>query len=126
MLRASVFGASRRQDEPQHADRRQMIVSTAPHRPLPFINLTAYAMKNDQILIQISEFCRPVEMAESNLGRRAVYDGKLVHRLREGQRITIDTLDRIQAFITGSMPDGVLAAARLRFRQSAGVQNCPL
>src|SRR5258708_18006178 len=42
-------------------------------------------------------------MAESTFGRRAVNDGKLVARLREGKRITIDTLDRIQAFIAASM-----------------------
>ena len=41
-------------------------------------------MKNDQILSQISEFCRNADMAESTFGRRAVNDGKLVHRLREG------------------------------------------
>src|SRR6266705_1902758 len=64
-------------------------------------------MKNDQILSQISEFCRQADMAESTFGRRAVNDGKLVHRLREGKRITIDTLDRIQAYIaasTGTLP----------------------
>src|ERR1043165_7068905 len=65
-------------------------------------------MKNDQILAQISDFCRQAEMAESTFGRRAVNDGKLVARLREGKRITIDTLDRIQAFIAASMPGGVL------------------
>ena len=54
-------------------------------------------MKNDQILSLISEFCRQADMAETTFGRRAVNDGKLVHRLREGKRITIDTLDRIQA-----------------------------
>src|ERR1700720_107228 len=64
-------------------------------------------MKNDQILSQISEFCRQADMAESTFGRRAVNDGKLVHRLREGKRITIDTLDRVQAFIAASMPGGV-------------------
>jgi hypothetical protein len=69
----------------------------APDRP----------MKNDQILSQISEYCRQAEMAESTFGRRAVNDGKLVHRLREGKRITIDTLDRIQAYITASMPGGL-------------------
>ena len=52
-------------------------------------------MKNDQILAQISEFCRHADMAELTFGRRAVNDGKLVARLREGKRITIDTLDRI-------------------------------
>src|SRR5436305_10238583 len=60
-------------------------------------------MKNDQILAQISEFCRHADMAESTFGRRAVNDGKLVARLREGKRITIDTLDRIEAFIAASM-----------------------
>src|SRR5256885_5127307 len=64
-------------------------------------------MKNDQILSQISDFCRQSDMAESTFGRRAVNDGKLVHRLREGKRITIDTLDRIQAYIAASMPGGV-------------------
>jgi hypothetical protein len=64
-------------------------------------------MKNDQILSQISEFCRQADMAESTFGRRAVNDGKLVHRLREGKRITIDTLDRIQAYIAASTPGGV-------------------
>src|SRR5258708_4921211 len=64
-------------------------------------------MKNDQILSQISEFCRQADMAESTFGRRAVNDGKLVHRLRKGKRITIDTLDRIQAYIAASMPGGL-------------------
>ncbi len=63
-------------------------------------------MKNDEILSQISEFCRQADMAESTFGRRAVNDGKLVHRLREGKRITIDTLDRIQAYIAAAMPGG--------------------
>jgi len=54
-------------------------------------------MTNDQIIAQISEFCRQADMAESTFGRRAVNDGKLVHRLREGKRITIDSLGRIQA-----------------------------
>src|SRR6202035_2861099 len=63
-------------------------------------------MKNDEILSLISEFCRQADMAESTFGRRAVNDGKLVHRLREGKRITIDTLDRIQAYIAASMPGG--------------------
>ena len=64
-------------------------------------------MKNDQILSLIAEYCRQADMAESTFGRRAVNDGKLVHRLREGKRITIDTLDRIQAYIAASMPGGV-------------------
>ena len=69
-------------------------------------------MKNDQILGQISDYCRQVDMAESTFGRRAVNDGKLVQRLREGKRITIDTLDRIQAFIAQSRPEGAVPPRR--------------
>src|ERR1700749_2168869 len=64
-------------------------------------------MKNDEILSQITGFCRESDMAESTFGRRSVNDGKLVARLGEGKRITIDTLDRIQAYIassTGAVP----------------------
>ena len=64
-------------------------------------------MKNDQILAQITEFCRRADMAESTFGRRTVNDGKLVARLREGKRITTDTLDRIQAYIAASTPGGL-------------------
>ena len=46
------------------------------HPPFPNPGL----MKNDQILSLISEFCRQADMAESTFGRRAVNDGKLVHR----------------------------------------------
>src|SRR5690242_11956437 len=63
---------------------------------------TRPAMKNDQLLSQISEFCQDNDMAETTFGRRAVNDGKLVHRLREGKRITIDTLERIQAYIAAA------------------------
>jgi len=63
-------------------------------------------MKNDQILAHISDYCRQNGMAESTFGRHAVNDGKLVHRLREGKRITVDTLDRIMAYIGASNPDG--------------------
>ena len=64
-------------------------------------------MKHDQLLGQITDFCRRVEMAESTFGRRAVNDGKLVARLREGKRITIDTLERIQLYIAANTPGGV-------------------
>src|ERR1700687_4623849 len=86
----------------------QMMVGHPHNPPLP-TNLaqTLRPMKNDQILSQISEYCRQADMAESTFGRRAVNDGKLVHRLREGKRITIDTLDRIQAYIAASMPGGM-------------------
>jgi len=55
---------------------------------------------NDQILQEISEFCRRRGLAESTFGRRAVNDGKLANRLRNGGRITTDTLERIRSFMT--------------------------
>src|SRR6478752_6161709 len=57
---------------------------------------------NEQILQEISEFCRSRGLAESTFGRRAVNDGKLASRLRNGGRITTDTLDRIRAFMSSN------------------------
>src|SRR5690242_20354858 len=54
---------------------------------------------NEQILQEISDFCRLRGLAESTFGRRAVNDGKLASRLRNGGRITTDTLDRVRAFM---------------------------
>ncbi|EAQ36433.1 hypothetical protein NB311A_20886 [Nitrobacter sp. Nb-311A] len=65
-------------------------------------------MTNEELLSQISSYCRQAGMAESTFGRRAVNDGKLVHRLREGKRITIDTLNRIEAYIVSGSPDGAV------------------
>src|SRR5262252_10682246 len=53
----------------------------------------------DQLLTEISDYCRRVGMAESTFGRRAVNDGKLVSRLRIGGRITTDTAQRVRSFI---------------------------
>ena len=47
----------------------------------------------------IAQFCRSNNMAESTFGRRAVNDGKFVARLRDGARITPETLARINAFM---------------------------
>jgi len=57
------------------------------------------AAMNDQILQEISDFCRQRGLAESTFGRRAVNDGKLANRLRNGGRITTDTLERIRSFM---------------------------
>src|SRR5258707_9994442 len=85
-----------------------MMIGQPHNPPLPTgIFPNPGPMKADQILGLISESCRQADMAETTFGRRAVNDGKLVHRLREGKRITIDTLDRIQAYIAASMPGGV-------------------
>jgi hypothetical protein len=51
------------------------------------------------LLDSISEFCRRIGMAESTFGRRAVNDGKFVARLRDGARITPETLDRVSSYM---------------------------
>jgi hypothetical protein len=54
---------------------------------------------NEQILQEITDFCRQRGLAESTFGRRAVNDGKLASRLRNGGRITTETLERIRNFM---------------------------
>ncbi len=53
------------------------------------------------LLAAISDFCRVHQMAETTFGRRAVNDGKFVSRLRDGARITPETLERLQRFMAG-------------------------
>ena len=73
---------------------------------------------NEQILQEISEFCRQRGLAESTFGRRAVNDGKLASRLRNGGRITTDTLERIRAFMARNA-DGAPARRRVLFDAAA-------
>jgi hypothetical protein len=63
------------------------------------------------LLDSISEFCRRANMAESTFGRRAVNDGKFVSRLRDGARITPETLERVSEFLT---TQGIVAPASPR------------
>jgi hypothetical protein len=56
-------------------------------------------MNAQELLQEISDYCRHTGLAESTFGRRAVNDGKLTTRLRNGGRVTTDTLDRIRTFI---------------------------
>src|SRR5215210_3607636 len=51
------------------------------------------------LLGSISDFCQRTGMAESTFGRRAVNDGKFVARLRDGARVTPETLTRVNQFI---------------------------
>jgi hypothetical protein len=51
------------------------------------------------LLGSISDFCRRTGMAESTFGRRAVNDGKFVARLRDGARVTPETLTRVNEFM---------------------------
>jgi hypothetical protein len=69
---------------------------------------------NDQILQEIGEFCRQRGLAESTFGRRAVNDGKLANRLRNGGRITTDTLERIRNFMARNV-DATPARRRVLF-----------
>jgi hypothetical protein len=79
---------------------------------------------NEQILQEISEFCRMRGLAESTFGRRAVNDGKLASRLRNGGRITTDTLDRIRAFMARNA-DGAPARRRVLFEPTPpGILPC--
>jgi hypothetical protein len=57
---------------------------------------------NEQILQEITDFCRQRGLAESTFGRRAVNDGKLASRLRNGGRITTETLERIRGFMSST------------------------
>src|SRR5271166_4824028 len=62
----------------------------------------AGTMTAQELLQQISDFCRHAGLAESTFGRRAVNDGKLANRLRNGGRITTETVDRIMAFMNAN------------------------
>ena len=59
-------------------------------------------MKLEPLLLEISEYCRQVGLAESTFGRAAINDGKLVSRLRNGGRITTETLDRIRGYMAAN------------------------
>ena len=59
-------------------------------------------MNAQELLQEISDYCRQTGLAESTFGRRAVNDGKLTSRLRHGGRITTETLDRIRGFMASN------------------------
>jgi len=61
--------------------------------------MEAFAEQGGSLLDSISAFCRSSGIAESTFGRRAVNDGKFVARLRDGARITPETLDRVSSFL---------------------------
>src|SRR5262245_13253855 len=61
-------------------------------------------MNAQDLLQEIADYCRHSGLAESTFGRRAVNDGKLTARLRNGGRITTETLDRIRGFMETTTP----------------------
>ena len=61
--------------------------------------MEAVAEQGSSLLESIAAFCRNNGIAESTFGRRAVNDGKFVARLRDGARITPETLARVSGFL---------------------------
>jgi hypothetical protein len=60
------------------------------------------------LLDAITVYCRQAKIAESTFGRLAVNDGKFVSRLRDGSRVTPETLQRITQYIAthgGKVPE---------------------
>jgi hypothetical protein len=83
-------------------------------------------MNAQQLLQEISDYCRQTGLAESTFGRRAVNDGKLAARLRNGGRITTDTLDRIHGFMTAHPPQGPRPIVIERSRETRPTTAPPL
>ena len=80
--------------------------------------LEKLARRSAGLLDTIADFCRLKTMAESTFGRLAVIDGKFVSRLRDGARITPETLERVSAFMAGhgyTAPTNPPALMPLRF-----------
>jgi hypothetical protein len=78
-------------------------------------------MTAEQLLNEIADYCRRVGMAESTFGRRAVNDGKLVGRLRIGGRVTMETVERVRAFMTDHA--SLETRGLVRLRSSMGALN---
>src|SRR5689334_2977740 len=74
-------------------------------------------MNAQELLQQIADYCRHSGLAESTFGRRAVNDGKLTARLRNGGRITTETLDRIRDFMESNQAAPARAAVIERARE---------
>ena len=56
-------------------------------------------MTSSDLLLRVTRYCRDAKMAETTFGRRAVNDGKLVSRLRNGRTVSMRTAERVEAFI---------------------------
>jgi len=84
-------------------------------------------MQAEEILQEISDYCRRAGLAESTFGRRAVNDGKLVSRLRDGGRITTVTLDRIRSFMhdSTSEPRGAIIERPMPLRPISSIPPAP-
>ena len=52
-----------------------------------------------QLLREIRTFLKKTKMSPTTFGQRAAGNTYIVERLKEGRQISIDTLDRIRAYI---------------------------
>ena len=83
------------------------------------------------LLDSIADFCRRTGMAESTFGRRAVNDGKFVSRLRDGARITPETLERVSVYMAQhgakapTSPPELLPLIRVVDRRPAAAAGVP-
>ena len=106
-LRDSQLGEARVHDVRNYLKKGKLWEAfTSPARPVLLIDEIDKAdieFPND-LLREITEYCRQAGLAESTFGKLAVNDGKFVNRLREGGRITTHTLERIRAFIAQHPP----------------------
>jgi len=55
------------------------------------------------LLREIQDFCQRSGIAESTFGRRAINDGKLCTRLRDGKGVTLATAARVQRYISENL-----------------------
>jgi hypothetical protein len=77
-------------------------------------------MERSDILKEIAQYCRQAGMAESTFGRKAVNDGKLVSRIRDGGRISVDTWGRIRSYMRDNPPETYMEKGILRSAPGAG------
>ena len=68
------------------------------------------AERANSLVDTIAAFCRRTGMAESTFGRHAVNDGKFVGRLRDGARVTPETLARVKDFLSSRGEPGAAGA----------------
>ena len=63
--------------------------------------ITKLPMTREDLLAEIDTFLAnpPVKMSETTFGRLAVNDGKFVGRLREGRGLTLETFEKVRAFM---------------------------
>src|SRR5579871_2754216 len=82
-------------------------------------------MTAQELLARITDYCRQTGLAESTFGRRAVNDGKLANRLRNGGRITTETVDRIQAFMDANRGVGLVRNGGQKPESAAASDESP-